>query len=73
MDGKVRCLSGQGKVQGCVMGALPILWEQVLNVMTPEAMAHLLNAWYGGLTLAVMAVAIAIGSHFIRRITNIDV
>jgi tight adherence protein B len=73
MEGKIRSLTAQGKMQGWVMSALPILLVLVLNVMEPEAMAPLFNAWYGWVTLAVMAVAIAIGSHFIRRITNIDV
>jgi len=73
MEGKIRSLTAQGKMQGWVMSALPILLVLVLNVMEPEAMAPLFNAWYGWVTLAVMAVAIDIGSHFIRRITNIDV
>jgi tight adherence protein B len=73
MEGKIRSLTAQGKMQGLVMAALPIFLILVLNVMEPEAMAPLFNMWYGWVTLAVMAVAIAIGYHFIRKITNIDV
>lgn len=73
MEGKIRSLTAQGKLQGLVMAALPIFLIAVLNVMEPEAMEPLFNAWYGWVTLAVMALAISIGYHFIRKITNIDV
>jgi tight adherence protein B len=73
MEGKIRSLTAQGKMQGLVMAALPIFLILVLNVMEPQAMAPLFNTWYGWITLAVMAIAIAIGYHFIRKITNIDV
>jgi tight adherence protein B len=73
MEGKIRSLTAQGKMQGLVMSGLPVFLILVLQVMEPEAMAPLFNEWYGWGTLAVITVAIAIGYHFIRRITNIDV
>lgn len=73
MEGKIRSLTAQGKMQGLVMALLPFFLILVLNVMEPEAMAPLFNAWYGWVTLAVMTLAISIGYHFIRKITNIDV
>ncbi len=73
MEGKIRSLTAQGKMQGLVMAGLPVLLVAVLNVMEPEAMAPLFNAWYGWVTLGVMVVTILVGYHFIRRITTIDV
>lgn len=73
MEGKIRSLTAQGKLQGIVMALLPVFLILILDVMEPEAMAPLFNAWYGWVTLAVMAVALGVGYHFIRRITNIDV
>lgn len=73
MEGKIRSLTAQGKMQGIVMAGLPVLLIFILNMMEPEAMAPLFHAWYGWVTLAVMAVTIGIGYHFIRRITTIDV
>ena len=73
MEGKIRSLTAQGKMQGIVMAGLPVFLILILNVMEPQAMAPLFNMWYGWVTLAVIAVAIAIGYHFIRKITNIDV
>jgi tight adherence protein B len=73
MEGKIRSLTAQGKLQGLVMSGLPVFLILVLQLMEPEAMAPLFNEWYGWCTLAVIAVAIGIGYHFIRKITTIDV
>jgi len=73
MEGKIRSLTAQGKMQGLVMAGLPVLLIAVLNVMEPEAMAPLFHAWYGWVTLGVMVVTILVGYHFIRKITTIDV
>jgi tight adherence protein B len=73
MEGKIRSLTAQGKMQGLVMSGLPLFLIVVLRVMEPEAMQPLFDEWYGWATLAVIAVAVFIGHHFIRKITNIDV
>lgn len=73
MEGKIRSLTAQGKMQGLVMTCLPLLLMAVLNAMEPEAMAPLFHAWYGWVTLGGIFITISIGYHFIRRITTIDV
>jgi len=73
MEGKIRSLTAQGKMQGLVMSGLPVFLILVLKFMEPEAMAPLFDTWYGWATLGVIAVAILIGYHFIRKITAIDV
>ncbi|MET0323195.1 MAG: type II secretion system F family protein [Duganella sp.] len=73
MEGKIRSLTAQGKMQGLVMSALPLLLILVLNVMEPEAMAPLFYAWYGWVTMAVIVCTVGVGYHFIRKITAIDV
>ena len=64
MEGKIRSLTAQGKMQGLII---------VLQVMEPEAMEPLFTTWYGWVTLAGISVAILIGHHFIKKITAIDV
>lgn len=73
MEGKIRSLTAQGKMQGLVMSGLPVFLIVILRTMEPEAMAPLFNEWYGWCTLAVIALAVGIGYHFISKITNIDV
>ena len=73
MEGKIRSLTAQGKMQGLVMSGLPIFLIAILRMMEPEAMAPLFTEWYGWCTLAVIMLAVGIGYHFISKITNIDV
>lgn len=73
MEGKIRSLTAQGKLQGLVMAGLPVFLILILRFMEPEAMAPMFTTWYGWITLAVIGVAILIGHHFISRITAIDV
>jgi len=73
MEGKIRSLTAQGKMQGIVMACLPLFLILVLKTMEPEAMAPLFTTWYGWVVSGVILVADLIGYFFIRRITAIDV
>jgi len=73
MEGKIRSLTAQGKMQGIVMSGLPVFLIMILRIMEPEAMAPLFTEWYGWCTLAVILLAVGVGYHFISKITNIDV
>jgi tight adherence protein B len=73
LEGKIRALTAQGKLQGVVVGLLPVGLMFVLSKMEPEAMAPLFHSWYGWVTLAVIAVLELIGLLIIRKIVNIDV
>ena len=73
MEGKIKSLTAQGKLQGLVMTGLPVFLIFALAQMEPRAMAYLFDAWYGWATIAVIVVLEAIGYHFIYKIVNIDV
>jgi tight adherence protein B len=73
LEGKIRALTAQGKLQGIVVGLLPVGLMFVLSKMEPEAMAPLFHSWYGWVTLAVIAILELIGLLIIRKIVNIDV
>lgn len=73
MEGKIRSLTAQGKLQGLVMSGLPVFLILILRFMEPEAMEPMFTTWYGWVTLAVIGIAILIGYHFISKITAIDV
>ncbi len=73
MEGKIRALTAQGKLQAWVVGLLPLALMAVLNRMEPEAMALLWNSRMGWGTLAVVAVLEFLGVYMIRRIVAIDV
>lgn len=73
MEGKIASLTAQGKIQGIVMTALPLLVMLGLTQIEPVAMAPLFSTWPGWLTLAVIMTMEIIGYFFIRKITRIDV
>jgi tight adherence protein B len=73
IEGKIRALTAQGKLQGIIVGLLPIALMLVLFRMEPEAMYPLLHSWYGWVTLAFIAVMELVGAVIIRKIINIDI
>lgn len=73
MEGKIKALTSQGKLQGIVVGLLPVFLAFVLFQMEPQAMEPLFTTWYGWATVAVVLVFLVVGAFFIRKIINIDV
>ncbi len=73
MEGKIKALTAQGKMQGIVMAALPLFLMAILTYMEPEAMHPLYNTLMGWGTLFVVFVMITLGYMGIRKIVNIDV
>jgi tight adherence protein B len=73
MEGKIRALTSQGKLQGLIVGLLPLFLMMVLSSMEHDAMYPLFHRWWGWATLAVIGVLELIGFLMIRKIVNIDV
>lgn len=73
MEGKIKSLTAQGKIQGIVMTGLPLFLMLALYKMEPAAMAPLFNTMMGWAVLAVIAVMEFLGYFFIRKIVTIDV
>lgn len=73
MEGKIRALTSQGKLQAWVVGALPLFLMMVLNTMEPEKMALLWTTRIGWGALIIIAVMEVTGIVLIRKIVSIDV
>lgn len=73
MEGKIRSLTAQGKMQGLIMSCLPLLMMAALNWIEPKAMGTMFTTLFGWATLTVIIIMIVIGYLFIRKITTIDV
>jgi len=73
MEGKIRSLTSQGKLQGWIVGLLPVFLMLVLSKMQPDAMAPLFEPWLGWIVLGVIGVLEFIGFLMIRKIVTIDV
>jgi tight adherence protein B len=73
MEGKIRALTSQGKLQGIVVGMLPIFLAFVLFQMEPEAMRPLLTTYYGWGVMIVIGIFLLLGAIVIKKIVTIDV
>lgn len=73
MEGKIRALTSQGKLQGIVVGLLPVFLAFVLFQMDPDAMHPMFHSLYGWLVVGVILVMETIGALMIKKIVTIDV
>ncbi|MCB1739843.1 MAG: type II secretion system F family protein [Gammaproteobacteria bacterium] len=73
MEGKIKSLTAQGKMQGYVMAGLPILLAVVLNIIEPAAMSKLWTTNIGYVVLGIGFVMEVMGFLMISKITRIDV
>lgn len=73
MEGKIRALTSQGKLQAIVVGALPLVLMYALNKLEPAAMNLMFTTTAGYATLAVIFLLELFGILIIRKIVAIDV
>lgn len=73
MEARIQSLTAQGRMQGLVVGALPLLLLAVLYVMEGETMRVLHTTTQGWVALGLIAVLEVSGFLLIRRIVKIDV
>jgi tight adherence protein B len=73
LEGKIEALVAQGKLQGWVVSAMPLILGVVLNYMRPDLMQPMLDHWFGYVLVAAIILMEILGVIIIRRITNIDI
>ena len=73
MEDRIRALTAQGRLQGIVMGALPIALGAVLFVLEPVQMRKLLTEPVGWLTIGGVVLLESAGFLLLRRIVSIRV
>jgi tight adherence protein B len=73
MEARIASLTSQGRMQGVVVGLLPLLLMAVLYVMERDAMQVLHTTWQGWVALALIAMLELAGFVLIRRIVRIQI
>jgi tight adherence protein B len=73
MEDKIDALTSQGKIQGIIVGLLPLGLMWVLSSMEPEAMNPLFTTPIGWAVLGVIGLLELVGFLLIRKIVRIDV
>ena len=73
LEGKIDALTSQGKLQGWIVAAMPLVLGLVLNAMRPDLMQPMLEHVFGYVLVTLVAVMEVLGVLIIRRIVNIDI
>lgn len=73
IERKVKTLTAQGRMQGLIVSALPVLLGIAMLVLKPKMMIPFLTSWTGALCVGGTIVLITLGWLMIRKIIKIDV
>jgi len=73
IESRVRTLTAQGRLQGIIVGGMPILLGVVLTFLRPSLMLPFLSSFVGMVSVVVVAILLTIGALIIRKIIRIDV
>ncbi len=72
IEGKIKALTSQGKMQAIVVGAMPPLLGLVLYAMRPDLMGPFLESMFGKIVILIIAVMETVGILWIRKIVEVD-
>ena len=73
VERRVRTLTAQGRLQGIIVSALPLVLGIAMFALKPTMMGEFLFSLTGLICVAAMLALVVIGWIFIRKITKIDV
>ncbi len=73
IEGKVRALTSQGRMQAIILFLVPIILAIVINAINPYFFAPMVRTWWGWGLFGVIGLLMAMGWLVVRRIVTIDV
>ncbi len=73
LEGKIDAMTSQGKLQGWIVAAMPLVLGLVLNYMRPDLMGPMLRHPFGYVLIAAICVLESLGILWIRRIVQVDI
>jgi tight adherence protein B len=73
IEGRIRSLTAQGKLQGIIIGLMPILVWLGFDLVRPDLTRPMMQHWFGYAMVAVVVVMELLGAFFIRRVIAIRV
>jgi tight adherence protein B len=73
IQGRLRSMTAQGRLQAYVVGAMPFLLMLAMNFVAPDMMSVFFNSVIGIAIMAGVCIMVLIGFLIIKKITNIDI
>jgi tight adherence protein B len=69
---EVRVLTAEGRLSGNILGALPLFFVGIMQILNPGWMKPMFRGW-GPVVLAVSAASVLVGVGIIRKMARVDV
>jgi tight adherence protein B len=73
IEGRIRTLTAQGRMQGIVVALLPLILALVMNWMRPDLMQPMMSHWFGWMLIFAILTLDLLGALIIRKIVDIEV
>ncbi|MFW5870924.1 MAG: type II secretion system F family protein [Verrucomicrobiota bacterium] len=73
IENRVKTLTAQGRLQGIVVGSMPVIIGILLVVVDPQMMLPFLRSPAGMISMAIVALLLLAGGLVIRKIIKIDI
>jgi tight adherence protein B len=73
IEGRIRALTSQGRLQGLIVGLMPVVLALIFHLIDPTLMKPLYTTFWGYVLIGVMVVFEFLGFFFIRKICTIKV
>jgi tight adherence protein B len=72
IEGRIRTLTAQGKLQGVIIGLMPITVWLGFDYFRPDLTRPMMQHWFGIVIVALVVIMELIGALIIRRIVQIE-
>ncbi len=73
IENRIRTLTAQGRLQGLIVGAMPVIIGIAMTLVDPGTMLPFLRSTFGIAIMVAVVFLIAAGGFFIRKIISINV
>lgn len=73
IENRIRTLTAQGRLQGIIVGLMPLAIAFLLNLVQPEMFQPFVESTVGLVVIAAVGLLLAAGALTIRKIIRIDV
>lgn len=73
IEGRIRALTAQGRLQGIIIGLMPVIVWVAFDFIRPDLTRPMLTHWFGAGVIGLVVFMEAIGALLIRRIVAIRV
>jgi tight adherence protein B len=73
IERRVLTLTAQGRLQGIIVGAMPVMVGVTLAALRPSLMMPFVRSLAGMISIAAVVILVSLGAWTIRKIIRIDV